>query len=129
MKTKISSWMIFILRGFLQGLYFFLKLFPVKPKKVVFCSRQSNQEPLDFRLLRQSLNAEDPEIITESICCHIGHRISDYMRFAKCLFQSMYHLATCRVCVLDSYWPAVSMLNHKRNLTVIHCLLYTSRCV
>lgn len=119
MKTKISNWMIFILRGFLQGLYFFLKLFPVKQKKVVFCSRQSNQEPLDFRLLRQSLNAEDPEIITESICCHIGHRISDYIRFAKCLLQSMYHLATCRVCVLDSYWPAVSMLNHKRNLTVI----------
>lgn len=119
MRTKIISWMIYIFRGCLRGVYFFLKLFPVKSKKVLFCSRQSNQEPLDFQLLRQSLEDADPDIMVVTICCHIGHRIGDYKRFAKCLLQSMYHLATCEVCVLDSYWPAVSMLHHKKTLTVI----------
>ena len=31
----------------------------------------------------------------------------------------MYHMATSTVCVLDAYWPAVSILNHKKSLTVI----------
>jgi CDP-ribitol ribitolphosphotransferase len=31
----------------------------------------------------------------------------------------MYHLATAKVCVLDAYWPVVSMLRHKKGLTVI----------
>ena len=63
MRTRIISWMIYIFRGCLRGAYFFLKLFPVKAKKVLFCSRQSNQEPLDFQLLRQSLEDADPDIM------------------------------------------------------------------
>ena len=31
----------------------------------------------------------------------------------------MYHLATASVCVLDAYWPAISLLHHKKSLTVI----------
>ncbi|WP_262927845.1 CDP-glycerol glycerophosphotransferase family protein [Microbacterium sp. NIBRBAC000506063] len=32
--------------------------------------------------------------------------------------RSLYHLATAKVCVLDSYWPAVSMLRHRDSLVV-----------
>jgi CDP-ribitol ribitolphosphotransferase len=39
--------------------------------------------------------------------------------FAWDTLRSMGHLATARVCVLDAYWPAVSLLHHKKSLTVI----------
>ena len=43
----------------------------------------------------------------------------DYLKFSAVMFKSMYHLATSRVCVLDSYWPPVSLLKHKEELRVI----------
>jgi CDP-ribitol ribitolphosphotransferase len=41
------------------------------------------------------------------------------LRFGFNTLASMYHLATAKVCVLDAYWPVVSMLRHKKGLTVI----------
>ena len=35
------------------------------------------------------------------------------------MFVQMYHLATSKVCILDSYCPTVSILKHKKSLTVI----------
>lgn len=39
--------------------------------------------------------------------------------FALSTLRSMYHMATSQLCVLDAYWPAVSILKHKKSLTVI----------
>jgi len=33
--------------------------------------------------------------------------------------KSLYHLATAKVCILDTYWPAVSLLTHKKDLKII----------
>ena len=41
------------------------------------------------------------------------------LEYAFVTLKSMYHLATASVCVLDSYWPAVSVLHHKKQLAVI----------
>lgn len=35
------------------------------------------------------------------------------------MFTSMYHLATSKLCIIDSYWPAVSLLKHKKKLKII----------
>lgn len=108
-----------VLKAVLKLIYFFLKLFPVNDDKVLFCSRQSNVIPLDFVLLQKYLSEKQAGIQCISICRNIGRGIGDYVRFAWCMLVSMYHLATSKVCVIDSYWPAVSLLNHKNSLTVI----------
>lgn len=119
MKTKIVQLLIVVFKAILKCIYSVLKLLPVKENKILFCSRQSNDIPLDFRLLKEELDRRDSCMEYAVICRNIGHGLKDYMIFFNLLLKSMYHLATSRICVLDSYWPAVSLLNHKRELTVI----------
>ena len=119
MKTKIVQISIFIFKHVLRFIYCFLKLFKMREKKILFCSRQMNNTPLDFFLIQEKLEERHGEFEYVTVCCHIGHSIKDYAIFVKELLRSMYHLATCHVCVIDSYWPAVSLLNHKPKLIVI----------
>lgn len=96
-----------------------LKLFRTDPEKVVFLSRQSNEPTNDFLLLQAELRRQDPEVRITCICNRIEGGAASYLSFARDTIRSLYHLATSRVCVLDSYWPAVSVLTHKPDLTVI----------
>lgn len=79
----------------------------------------TNILPLDFKLIQRELLRRNPNLEIINICRRIGEGFTDYVKFAKALINSMYHLATSKVCVIDSYWPAVSILNHKDTLTVI----------
>ncbi|MDO4501614.1 MAG: CDP-glycerol glycerophosphotransferase family protein [Coriobacteriia bacterium] len=104
----------------LAAVYAVLKLFPTHPRKVVFLSRQTSGMPLDFALLQDQLRKDCPDVEMVSIC----HRIkedstADKLRFCGNMLRSMYHLATSQAAILDTYWPAVSLLNHKKDLTVI----------
>ena len=119
MKRIMIGSLLVLLRAVLNLFYSILKVFPVKEKKVVFCSRQSNEIPLDFILLQNSLKEKDEEIRCINMCRHIGYNFFDYLKFSAVMLKSMYHLATSRVCVLDSYWPPVSLLKHKEELRVI----------
>lgn len=103
----------------LSLLYGILKLFPVKKNKVLFLSRQSDELSLDFAMLKDELLAENPDIKIVAICSRLDDSKSGILGFGVDTLKSMYHLATSRVCVLDAYWPAVSVLRHKESLTVI----------
>lgn len=103
----------------LNVIYGFMKLCPVKKKKILFLSRQSSDISLDFRLLRDELLERDPDIHIVAICHRMDDKLSGMLGFAVDTVRSMYHLATSEVCVLDAYWPAVSILKHKPELTVI----------
>lgn len=103
----------------MSAIYAVFKLLPEKPKKVVFISRQSNILTLDFQLLKSELLKREPGIEIAAICNRMDDKKSGKVRFAVSVFKSMYHLATSKVCVIDSYWPAVSMLKHKKGLTII----------
>lgn len=120
MKTKvIQKTIIMLLKLVLKLLYSILKLFPTDQNKILFCSRQSNDIPLDFKMLINKLTSNNPEIKCVTICRNMGSGLKDYLLFAYATLRSMYHLATSMVCVLDSYWPTVSLLKHKDKLTVI----------
>lgn len=113
---------IFILQAakfVLTVLYAPLKLFPTNRKKVLFLSRQSSTLPMDFALLQKELLEQDPDLLIVSICNRIGPGLGSKASYALDLLRSMYHLATAHVCVLDSYWPAVSVLKHKSDLVVV----------
>lgn len=58
-------------------------------------------------------------IQTVLICNRIKPGMAGKMFYGKDCLRSLYHLATSQVCILDSYWPTVSVLHHKPSLTVI----------
>lgn len=119
MKEKAVRILISMFNKLLNIVYFFLKMVPTKQGKILFCSRQMDTLPLDFLLLQQSLLKEHSDLQCVTLCCRIGHNIKDYIVFIRTVFISMYHLASSEICIIDSYWPAVCLLRHKKNLKVI----------
>lgn len=110
--------MVFIGKQLMRGLYAVLKLFPTK-RRVCFFSRQSNAVPEDFSRIQEELRLYAPDVDIVSVYCRYSSKSDGVCRFALCVLKSMYWLATSRVCVIDAYWPAVSMLKHKKSLKVI----------
>ena len=111
---------VYIMRLGLGIIYWFMKLMPVKENKVVFLSRQSNELTLDFQRTQDLLREVKPDAEIVTVCHRLeGAESSGIIGFAVSTLKSMYHMATSTVCVLDAYWPAVSILNHKKSLTVI----------
>lgn len=110
---------IFILRAVMSFVYFFMKLIPTDNSKVVFISRQSNRPGEDFLALESELKRLKPDIKIVFVTQRIERSAKSVCAFAWATLRSMYHLATSRVCVLDAFWPAASMLHHKKELAVI----------
>ena len=119
MRNIIIRVCVTIFKLVLKIVYGLFKIFPTDDNKVLFCSRQSNNVPLDFQLLQNELKQRNSNAKIITICRNIGSGVPDYIKFGLALLKSMFHLATARVCVIDSYWPAVSLLKHKDKLTVI----------
>lgn len=90
----------------------------IDENKIVFLGRRMDRTPLDFRLLLEELERQNPDINPVVLSRMYRGGFKETMRFAPVLLQSIYHLATSKVCVLDSYWPAVSALSHRPELVV-----------
>ncbi len=114
MKSLIIKIFIFVL----NFIYFILKLLPTQDK-IVFISRQSNNINIDFKLLSDDLKNRYKKykivILTKKIESGI------FMKILYCfhMIKQMYHLATSKVVILDSYCIVVSVLKHKKNLKVV----------
>jgi len=107
---------------FLNIIYFFIKLFPVK-KRVVFISRQSNKVPFEFKMIAKKLKEQDPDIRIKYLCHTLDGGIQsspkDKVKYAFHMLVQMYYLATSKVAILDTYCMTVSLLKHKKDLKVI----------
>lgn len=110
---------LILLRWLMNFIYLFIKLFPTKNNKLVFLSRQSNTPSEDFLFLKDKLLELNPDMDIVAISCRADNNLKSMLNFTGVTLKSMYHLATSRVCLLDSYWPAVSVLKHKKELAVI----------
>ena len=108
-KIIFGQFLIHFLNGVLSALYCIMKLFPTESKKIVFCSRQSNEPPLDFVMLKNTMQEKNREAKFVMICSRLDKSVMGCISFFAQTIRSMYHLATGSICVLDSYWPAVSM--------------------
>ena len=115
MKIIILKVFIFLI----NIVYFFIKLLPTK-NKIVMISRQSNKVNLDFRLLGNKLeNNYKVVYLCRTLDGGINSTIFTKIGYGFHMFRQMYHLATSRVCILDSYCPTVSILKHKKSLVII----------
>ncbi len=103
-------------------LYVFFKILPVK-NRVTMISRQSDEETVDFRLLREKFNKENPDLQV-CVLCHkleggIKANFWDKIRYIIHCVKQMYYIATSKVVILDSYCILISVLKHRKSLKVI----------
>lgn len=103
----------------LKILYGIMKTLPTKKNKVLFLCRRSDNLTLDFRLLKEAILKQDAQVKIASVCVYYETNKKSRVSFGVALLKSMIHMATSSVCVIDAYWPTVSVLNHKKDLKII----------
>ena len=99
----------------LNIIYFFIKIFKTK-NKITFISRQSNKVNLDFKLIIDKINNQLPNYKTIALTKKMGKNKLAYIMH---MFKQMYHIATSRIVILDSYCIPISILKHKKELKVV----------
>lgn len=97
-----------------RTLYVVFKLLPSQ-NKVVLISRKNRTTSIDFRLLTAALAADYPAVKLVIL----NHPIDGPLLALSRFLSEMYHLATARAVIIDSYVPAVSILHHKPGLVVV----------
>lgn len=102
--------------------YTFFKILPIR-NKVTMISRQSSKKTMDFELLEKDFKNRYPKI---KICilCHelkggANANLSEKVGYAFHCLKQMYHIATSKVVILDSYCILISILKHRKRLKVI----------
>lgn len=110
---------IYVFKSFLKFVYFFLKLFPTNNKKIVFISRQSDKITIDFRLLSKELIKRDKNLKIVFFCRRLKKGLFNHMLYFFHIFRQMFHLATSRLVIIDSYCIPVCILHHKKSLFVL----------
>ncbi|MBE6010229.1 MAG: polyribitolphosphotransferase [Lachnospiraceae bacterium] len=104
--------------AFLHLIYAILKIFPAK-KKIVFLSRQANAPSLDFQMLSERILQMHPDYRTVMLCRMLQKTPKGMAGYCFHMLRQMYHLATSRAAILDSYCIPISLLKHKKTLLVI----------
>lgn len=103
----------------LNIIYFFLKLLPTQ-NRVLMMSRQSNNINQDFKLLGKRLEKEYQVIyLCKTLDGKENAKLKVMISYGFHMLKQMYYLATSKVCILDTYIPTISVLKHKKKLTII----------
>lgn len=103
-------------------IYCFIKLLPTQ-KKVTMISRQSDSTTLDFELLRREFCKKKSQIKICVLCKRLEGAakasLINKVKYAFHCLRQMYHIATSKVVIIDSYCIVISTLKHKKTLKVI----------
>ena len=110
---------IYIFRGVLSVIYFFLKLIPTNKRKIVYISRQANKMTIDFRMLKAEFNRRDKNIKQVFLCKRLKEDLWHSFLYFFTILRQMYHLATSKVAIIDSYCIPVCICHHKKSLFVL----------
>lgn len=109
---------IAIFRGFLNLIYAVFKLLPVRDK-VTLISRQSDSASEDFLMLKAEIEKQSPKTEVKILSKKLRKSPGALISYIGHIFVQMYHIATSKTVVLDSYCIAVSVLKQRKNLRVI----------
>lgn len=110
---------IYIFKAIIKFIYFFLKLIPINRKKIVFISRQTNEINVDFRMIKEEIEKRDSTIKMVFLCKRFEKGLMNGIKYGFTLLKQMYHLATSRMAIIDSYCIPVCILKHKKELKVL----------
>ncbi len=103
----------------LRTLYFPFKLFLTPRKKITMLSRQGDGISVDFALLKEALDEGGFDGEVKVLCKKISPSFTGKIAYVFHIIEQLYHIATSRVIVVDGYSIAVSVLNHKREQSIV----------
>lgn len=112
------TFVIAIFRGFLNLIYALFKLLPVRDK-VTLISRQSDFPSEDFLMLKAEIEKQSPKTEVKILSKKLRKSPGALISYIGHIFVQMYHIATSKTVVLDSYCIAVSVLKQRRSLRVV----------
>lgn len=115
----MKKFFIWCLKLVLNFIYFFMKLFPTKNNRIVMVSRQSNSMTLDFRLIKEEILKNDSNMEVIVLTKRLDDIKMHIISYGLFTLKQMFYIATSKVCVVDSYCIPVSVLKHKKSLSVI----------
>lgn len=111
---------VFIFKAVWKIVFFFMKLLlPVNEKKITFLSKQTDDPPLDFLLLRESLLKRDEDLNIVFLLKTIKVNPIGLIGYYLYIYYMMYHIATSKVCVLDGYVVPICTLKQRDELFVL----------
>lgn len=113
-KKLIIKTAIFVL----NLMYLPFKCFKTK-HKLTYISRQSDTPSIDFELLYNKMNELDSDLVQVMLTKKIGKGIIGKLKYGLHTLVQMYHIATSKVVVVDTYVIPVSVLKHKKSLRIV----------
>ena len=90
-----------------------------RKNKIIFISRQQNSPSTDFKLIKEQIEVQQLEMETVFLCKKIKNGIINKIKYIFFMFSCMYHLATAKICITDTYNIPISILKHKKGLKTI----------
>lgn len=102
----------------MRVIYFFFKLLKTK-NKITFMSRQTNTRNIDFDMIIDEIKKQDETIEIIVLNKKIEKGWKSKLEYGLHMFKQMYHIATSKVIIIDSYAILVSILNHKKDTKII----------
>lgn len=102
-----------------RAVYAVMKALTRPRHKVVVLSRQSHAVSRDLTAIVEALRSQDPSLEVVVRCKMIGTGALDRVRDVAEMLVQMYHLATCRACIVDGYVVPVSLLDHRPGTFIV----------
>lgn len=87
--------------------------------KIVYISRQFNHPTLDFVLLEREIKRFDNTVENIILTKRIEKGVLKSVSYMLHMLKQMYHIATSKVVILDSYCIVISVLKHKKETKII----------
>ena len=91
-----------LLVGILNLIFTFFKLLPVQ-NKVTFISRQANEKTEDVDMLGKELEKQGSGLEVVYLCRKLEGNLLQKLGYCFHMLSQMYHIATSKVVILDSY--------------------------
>ena len=133
-KQTILLILLFLFKWNLRIIYFFIKLFSIRKKRIFFISRQFDEIPMNYKMLIDELEKDDINSViickkvpnglnsllrNEKKSIHLMREVSKIFGYYFNMYKQMYYLSTSKVVITDGYNITVSLLNHKKGTKVI----------
>jgi len=133
-KHYLLIFLLLVFKYHLKVIYVFIKLFSKARSQVFFLSRQSDDLPLNYRLLIEGLTKQNIEVrvickkVTDGINALVRNEkkqkrilieIRNGINYYLSIYKQMWYSATSKVIIVDGYNVAVSLLKHRRGTKII----------
>lgn len=102
----------------LNFIYSIFKLLPQR-KKISVMSRQSDSPSMDILLLKDTISRMHPDYSVVVLCRKLENSPAGAIKYSFHILRQMYHFATSKAVILDSYCISASILHHRKGLLII----------